>query len=333
METRYQGGYSSPEPSGPVLSPEIDFLAETVIRAAEAKVMIYPNAVPHVPVIETLGSSSTNQQQSDAYKLRAPKGWTGSVSGANYIITFLHYWFDIFPSDYITSILFSSYWLLYVVCGDSPFFGKRSGTLTSYRKVLDNSNLGKVRSGRYIKGRPDSSRSWAGKVICARKSIKLSRSSQLIKIFAFYFWKYYLRHKILLMLAFLSFQGLHFRQFQKIPSSMKRRHLHLTTYHGILLYADLRASATLIPHPGPSMPTFSVSSVLQPSNPWNLLLCSCNELFSHLLNLIKCVEICEKLSRKILNFHIISTGDMWRAISAHKILFISFKLLVDILRW
>lgn len=83
METRYQsGGYSSPEPSGPTLSAEIDFnaLAENVITAAESKVMSYPNAVPHVPVIKPLVDVSS-QQQSEAYKLRAPKGWTGSTTG------------------------------------------------------------------------------------------------------------------------------------------------------------------------------------------------------------------------------------------------------------
>ena len=87
METRYKGGYSSPEPTVPTLSPEIDFntLAETVISAAESKVMTYPNAVPHVPVIKSLedtsSSSTLSQQQSDAYKIRAPKGWTGSATG------------------------------------------------------------------------------------------------------------------------------------------------------------------------------------------------------------------------------------------------------------
>lgn len=93
METRYQtGGYSSPEPSGPTLSAEIDFntVAETVIKAAESKVMSYPNAVPHVPIIESLVDISS-LQQSEAYKLRAPKGWTGSAAGKRELVHVIFY--------------------------------------------------------------------------------------------------------------------------------------------------------------------------------------------------------------------------------------------------
>lgn len=88
LETRYQGGYSSPEPTVPTISSEIDFhsvVAETVIRAAESKVMTYPNAVPHVPVIESLDGTSSwtaTHQQSEAYKFRAPKGWTSNASAS-----------------------------------------------------------------------------------------------------------------------------------------------------------------------------------------------------------------------------------------------------------
>lgn len=46
--------------------------------------MTYPNAVPHVPVIECLDGTSNREwtqqvQQSEAYKFRTPKGWTSSA--------------------------------------------------------------------------------------------------------------------------------------------------------------------------------------------------------------------------------------------------------------
>ncbi|XP_054711148.1 uncharacterized protein LOC129220741 [Uloborus diversus] len=66
LETRYQ---SSPEP--PLSSRQV---VESVMRAAEAKVMTYPNAIPHVPIIESLDAWNP-----DAYKVRTPKGWSGNA--------------------------------------------------------------------------------------------------------------------------------------------------------------------------------------------------------------------------------------------------------------
>jgi len=84
METRYSGEYSTPEPNLPDLNTQK--VVETVIRAAESKVMSYPNAVPQMPVIESLDGTrdwtKSQQQMSDAYKVKAPKGWTSNTSAS-----------------------------------------------------------------------------------------------------------------------------------------------------------------------------------------------------------------------------------------------------------
>ncbi|XP_035218460.1 uncharacterized protein LOC118191730, partial [Stegodyphus dumicola] len=112
LHTRYPG-YSSPEPPvEPLVHPRVKELsgvnsqdiAESVIRAAEAKIMTYPNAVPQVPVIECLDrpdSSAGSQLQtpllanqyqkpnpwsSDAYKCRLPKGWTSSTTSSSILV-------------------------------------------------------------------------------------------------------------------------------------------------------------------------------------------------------------------------------------------------------
>lgn len=102
-----QGDYSSPEPPmEPLMHPRVKMIkapwdvhvdsvdvAESVIKAAEAKVMTYP--APQVPVIDHMIQAENHQQpsslvkshsptfmspsqQSDAYKTRLPKGWTSN---------------------------------------------------------------------------------------------------------------------------------------------------------------------------------------------------------------------------------------------------------------
>ena len=87
LQTRYSGEYLPPDLSMPPLSGiDTHTIAETVIRAAESKVMTYPNAVPHVPVIESLDGTrewTKSQQQSDAYKFRSPKGWTSNTPASS----------------------------------------------------------------------------------------------------------------------------------------------------------------------------------------------------------------------------------------------------------
>lgn len=113
-----QGGYHTSEPlMEPLMHPRVKSLsspwsninvnsqdvADTVIKAAEAKVMTY-SVVPQVPVIEPLlrteKSSHTTKkvsfatamtpnlkpsQFSDAYKYRAPRGWTSSVTTDSFV--------------------------------------------------------------------------------------------------------------------------------------------------------------------------------------------------------------------------------------------------------
>ncbi|GFT91381.1 uncharacterized protein NPIL_238251 [Nephila pilipes] len=107
LQERYQISYPSPEPpSEPLIHPRVKALsevnsqviAESVIRAAEAKIMTYPNAIPHVPVIQSLDrvdsvdgsnlslqtpvqSSAFNKSgpwTTDSLKYSIPKGWTGA---------------------------------------------------------------------------------------------------------------------------------------------------------------------------------------------------------------------------------------------------------------
>ncbi|KAG8184606.1 hypothetical protein JTE90_005219 [Oedothorax gibbosus] len=56
--------------------PQVDSVVESVIRAAEAKVMRYPNAVPHVPVIRHLETPAP--QEDPLLKYSVPKGWTST---------------------------------------------------------------------------------------------------------------------------------------------------------------------------------------------------------------------------------------------------------------
>lgn len=75
LQTRY---------SSPVM-PDINSqtVAQTVIRAAEAKVMSYPNHVPHHPVIESLDRvASEDRGQTGAYN-SAPKGWTSNNAASS----------------------------------------------------------------------------------------------------------------------------------------------------------------------------------------------------------------------------------------------------------
>ncbi|GIY22982.1 uncharacterized protein CDAR_198311 [Caerostris darwini] len=103
LQERYHISYPSPEPpTEPLIHPRVKALsdinsqsvAESVIRAAEAKVMTYPNAVPHVPIIHSLDrvdsvvdsvSLSSAQSRpfswtSDSFKYSIPKGWTGTTT-------------------------------------------------------------------------------------------------------------------------------------------------------------------------------------------------------------------------------------------------------------
>ncbi|GBL97977.1 hypothetical protein AVEN_126876-1 [Araneus ventricosus] len=112
LQERYHISYPSPEPpSEPLVHPRVKALsevnsltvAESVIRAAEAKIMTYPNAVPHVPVIHSLDRvdsvESTNlslqssvqstifnrpgSRTSDPLKYSIPKGWTGATTSSS----------------------------------------------------------------------------------------------------------------------------------------------------------------------------------------------------------------------------------------------------------
>ncbi|GFS45373.1 uncharacterized protein TNIN_67561 [Trichonephila inaurata madagascariensis] len=112
LQERYQISYPSPEPpSEPLIHPRVKALsevnsqviAESVIRAAEAKIMTYPNAVPHVPVIQSLnridsvdGSNLSLQTPvqsaafnksgpwtTDSLKYSIPKGWTGATTSSS----------------------------------------------------------------------------------------------------------------------------------------------------------------------------------------------------------------------------------------------------------
>lgn len=113
LQERYQISYPVEEPAlDHLVHPRVKALsevncqviAESVIRAAEAKVMTYPNAIPHVPVIHSLdrvdsvvedqnmklshsASSSaiftkSNQKSSDPLKFSFPKGWTGTTASS-----------------------------------------------------------------------------------------------------------------------------------------------------------------------------------------------------------------------------------------------------------
>jgi hypothetical protein len=86
LETRYSGEYTFPEPNMPPLTDiNSQKVVETVIRAAESKVMTYPNAVPQMSVIESLDGTRDwvkSQPLSDAYKFSAPKGWTSNTSAS-----------------------------------------------------------------------------------------------------------------------------------------------------------------------------------------------------------------------------------------------------------
>ncbi|PRD31811.1 UNVERIFIED_CONTAM: hypothetical protein NCL1_22362 [Trichonephila clavipes] len=112
LQERYQISYPSPEPpSEPLIHPRVKALsevnsqviAESVIRAAEAKIMTYPNAVPQVPVIQSLnridsvdGSNLSLQTPvqsaafnksgpwtTDSLKYSIPKGWTGATTSSS----------------------------------------------------------------------------------------------------------------------------------------------------------------------------------------------------------------------------------------------------------
>ncbi|XP_042895956.2 uncharacterized protein [Parasteatoda tepidariorum] len=111
LQERYQIEYPSPIDypdlsQEPLVHPRVRALSEvnsqvvkdTIIRAAEAKVMTYPNAVPHLPVISSLDRMNENETpvlhtplqsscfsrtsvwSTDAYKYSYPKGWTSTTS-------------------------------------------------------------------------------------------------------------------------------------------------------------------------------------------------------------------------------------------------------------